>query len=319
MARVASIFASSVALVACAGDARDDASSEASALSDAEVVEAERVLYLGAAPPSACAAEVGDARVRCLVSARYASDPVARDIALSFFAATGDVAGVGPEQEIDGGYRGRIKLVPELPIGAYRKHLTWTRDAMTSFDAFFDQLARRTSTTARYRWRGINFRFFRSVGRTTPSAFTEYRWEVFYNVSGSLVSSPAAVRDTLFHEIFHINDGAHDNWSTRVLAPLVASIAAKCNTNVACLAPYAPTSTIVRGGTYYAFQPDNGPLEVEYSAELASRYLAEQTAALAGRPQKPAFKCGPPENARAWQLLTDEFFGGADATPSCDR
>ena len=34
-------------------------------------------------------------------------------------------------------------------------------------------------------------------------------------------------------------------------------------------------------------------------------------------PGGAAFKCGPPENARAWRLLVDEFFGGLDRTPAC--
>jgi hypothetical protein len=32
---------------------------------------------------------------------------------------------------------------------------------------------------------------------------------------------------------------------------------------------------------------------------------------------KPPFKCGPPENAKAWDLLKDEFFGGVDLVPPC--
>jgi hypothetical protein len=33
----------------------------------------------------------------------------------------------------------------------------------------------------------------------------------------------------------------------------------------------------------------------------------------------PAFKCGPPENARAWQALVAEFFAGRDLVPACSR
>jgi hypothetical protein len=32
-----------------------------------------------------------------------------------------------------------------------------------------------------------------------------------------------------------------------------------------------------------------------------------------------AFKCGPAENAAAWRLLSDEFFGGVDLVPPCGR
>jgi hypothetical protein len=30
-----------------------------------------------------------------------------------------------------------------------------------------------------------------------------------------------------------------------------------------------------------------------------------------------AFKCGPPENARAWQAVVSEFFDGRDLVPPC--
>lgn len=71
-------------------------------------------------------------------------------------------------------------------------------------------------------------------------------------------------------------------------------------------------------GTYYAFQPNNGNGVHEYAAELAVRYYKEQAEMLrAKRLARPAFKCGPPENARAWKALVDEFFGGRDLVPTC--
>jgi hypothetical protein len=39
--------------------------------------------------------------------------------------------------------------------------------------------------------------------------------------------------------------------------------------------------------------------------------------ALAGKLSQRAFKCGPPENARAWRALVDEFFAGRDLVPAC--
>jgi hypothetical protein len=85
-----------------------------------------------------------------------------------------------------------------------------------------------------------------------------------------------------------------------------------------CLSPYAPNVTVVRGGTYYAFQPGNGDSVHEYAAELAVRYFDEQSEMRRrGKLAKPAFKCGPPENGRAWQALVDEFFAGRDLVPSC--
>ncbi len=103
----------------------------------------------------------------------------------------------------------------------------------------------------------------------------------------------------------------------RALGAVFDSIVSRCHVAMGCLAPYAPTDTRVRGGTYYAFQPDNGEAVHEYAAELALRYYREERAVLRGERPLAAFKCGPPENARAWHLLVDEFFGGLDRTPAC--
>jgi hypothetical protein len=75
---------------------------------------------------------------------------------------------------------------------------------------------------------------------------------------------------------------------------------------------------MVRGGTYYAFQPNNGAVVHEYAAELAVRYWKEQSEMLAkGKLARKAFKCGPAENARSWRALVDEFFAGVDRVPTC--
>jgi hypothetical protein len=99
------------------------------------------------------------------------------------------------------------------------------------------------------------------------------------------------------------------------LSPIVDAIRRKCGQSTVCLTPYAPGTTVVRGGTYYAFQKGNGV--GEYGAELATRYFLEQSALIAGKqlPREP-FKCGTPENARAWNALVDELFG-VDLTPPC--
>ncbi len=78
----------------------------------------------------------------------------------------------------------------------------------------------------------------------------------------------------------------------------------------ACLRPYAPHKTKVRGKTYHAFHPESGV--GEYAAELAVRYYREHRAVLAKRPPRRPFKCRRPENARAWKRLATEFFGGVD-------
>jgi hypothetical protein len=280
--------------------------------------EAGAVLFVDAAPrPPGCADGGDEAEIRCLLAARFASDPAAAALASSLYASTGDVAGLSREENMEGGFRGMIHLVPELPVGARRKHLGWVVEAATDYDVFFRDLASIDAGALPYRWRALTFRFMRSQHRTTPSAYAE-GWAVSYNVDGSLNTSAEAVREILFHEIFHLNDAAHGDWSPRALGPTFDAIVRRCGSSLACLAPYAPTDTRVRGGTYYAFQPNNGAAVHEYAAELALRYYREERAAMRGESKGKPFKCGPEENQRSWSLLTTEFFGGVDRTKGCE-
>ncbi len=286
--------------------------------------EAEDVIFPDAPTDparNACRASGDDrAHVRCLIGLRFGADPRGRDVAVDLFDATGSVVGVERPQLFDGGWRGTIRLVPELPSGPASRHLGFIAAALQDHDRFFAALAAVAPSLPRYRWRDLSVRVFRSVGRTTPSAYAT-GWTVAYNVAGSLNGSADAVRETLFHEVFHLNDEAHGGWSARALTSLRDAIVARCGARTPCLAPYAPGDTQVRGGTYYAFQPGN-PVE-EYAAELAVRYHREQLAALglskgrAGHAAAAPFKCGPPENELAWSLIRAEFFGGADRTPPC--
>jgi hypothetical protein len=255
--------------------------------------------------------------IECLIERGYATDAKAKALALELFRNVGDVAGVGPEEIMDGGYRGKIQLVPQLPAGKYRQHLVWVADAKRSIDAFFTQLFDNHAPPS-YRWRALQLRFVRSVKKRTPSAYA-FGWTIEYNVEGSLMTSANGVRETLFHELFHNNDFAHGDWSAKTLAKDYAAIVEKCGIEVKCLAPYAPNTTKVRAsGTYYAFQPDNGSGVHEYAAELAVRYWKEQGEMMrAGKLSKKGFKCGPPENARAWKAMVDEFFAGRDLVPAC--
>ena len=257
--------------------------------------------------------------VECVIGRAYRSDGKAKEIALALWADLGDLAGVGVDEMMDGGYRGRIHLVPQLPIGGYRKHLAWTAEAMRSIDGLLVQLfAGRPAP--RYRWRGLAVRFVRSIDKHTPSAYAS-GWEIHYNVEGSLLTNAAGVRETIIHELFHNNDEDHGDWSAAHLQSDYDAIVERCGKalTVTCLAPYAPNSTTVRGGTYYAFQPNNGNGVHEYAAELAVRYLREQSEMLvSGKVSRAAFKCGPVENARAWKALVDEFFGGQDLVPACN-
>lgn len=251
--------------------------------------------------------------------AAYKSDPKAKAIAKSLFDTLGHVATAGAEEVMDGGYRGKIHLVPQLPQSKYRQQLVWVASALTAIDAFFATL----ETPPKYRWQKLELRFVRSVGKRTPSAYAT-GWSITHNVVGSLLTSERGVRETYFHELFHLNDFDHGDWSSKALATDYSAIIQKCGTTgakaVKCLAPYAPNDTKVRAtGTYYAFQPDNGDSVHEYAAELAVRYYKEQTAMKTrGRLAGAAFKCGPVENARAWKALVDEFFAGHDLVPACD-
>ncbi|MBK8169548.1 MAG: hypothetical protein IPK60_04295 [Sandaracinaceae bacterium] len=288
--------------------------------------EARELLFSNAEPNSAADAcarlPERDASVDCLLSERYASDPAAQRIALSLRRELNVVAGIETPHTMNGGFRGMIRIVGEAPVGPHRRHLEWVSRALRDFDQFAQGLARHAQRPLAYHPLPTALRFLRSVNRTTPSAYAR-DWRVSYNVSGSLLRNEASVRETLFHEIFHLNDEVHTSgtqrrWSARVLTRISDRILRRCGTNRRCLAPYAPSTTTVRGGTYYAFQPGNGGSVPEYAAELALRYYQEQRAALRHeRFDRGAFKCGPPENAEAWRLLVDEFFGGADLISAC--
>ncbi|MBA3394176.1 MAG: hypothetical protein H0T89_16125 [Deltaproteobacteria bacterium] len=254
--------------------------------------------------------------IECLITSAYVDDARARALAIALYREAGDVAGVGPEEIMDGGYRGKIRLVPQLPLGRYRQHLQWVVSAKRSIDDFFTQLFAKQPAPS-YRWRALQFRFVRSIKKRTPSAYA-MGWMIEYNVEGSLMTSAAGVEDTLFHELFHNNDFAHGDWSAKTLQTDYDAIVKRCGTKIACLAPYAPNTTKVRGGTFYAFQQNNGNGVHEYAAELAVRYWKEQSAMLrGGKLARPAFKCGPAENTRAWTAFVDEFFAGRDLVPAC--
>jgi hypothetical protein len=265
--------------------------------------------------------------IECMLDVRYAKDAKAKKIVRELYAKTGSVTGSLPEQDFDGDYRGMLHFVPRLPVGAHRKHIEWLAGSLLDIDQFFlDVQAAAPDKKLDYRWGQLELRFFESVRRKTPSAIA-WEWNVAYNVSGSLFTTQARVRETMFHEIFHLNDADHDLWAPRALTGIYDAIVAKCGMDTECLTPYAPDSIIVRkkGGTYYAFMPDNGVRE--YAADLGKRWYIEHVAALARRKNpkltgassasaKP-FKCGTPENAAAWKLITDEFYGGIDLTPPC--
>jgi hypothetical protein len=277
--------------------------------------QAERVLFPEGLPPGQPCEGQGDS-VRCLVALRFEGRPE-QSQALALYDELGDIAGLEKEQDFDGGFRGIIHLVPELPTGAHAHHLAWVLSAQRQIGTFIAGIEQKATQPVRYRHRALAWRFTRSVGRATPSAYA-LDWEIGYNVSGSLLRSEARVRDTIFHELFHLNDQAHGQWSRRVLGALVDGIDSRCHHETSCLARYSPTPLKVKGGTFYAFQHDNGDMANEYAAELAQRYFQEQQEAAAGKVHSGGwFACGAPENAQAMKALAEEFFGGVDLTGGC--
>lgn len=314
----------SSAITSDAGGAVSPTSDAGARVSEITRKEAIDVLFTplgdGAAPP-ACEGE-GDDAVRCLIDARYASDAESDQLARGIFDRTGSVFGVERAHVMNGGYRGMLHLVPVLPVGENRVHLARIVAALDDYGVFFGALQRKGNATIVYRWRSLAIRFFRSVHARTPSAYAS-GWTVAYNVDGSLNKAEDSVRETMFHEIFHLNDGAHatqsDDWSEKNLGATYDAIVSKCRASkavTACLAKYAPNDTMVKGGTYYAFQPGNDVRE--YAAELAVRYYKEQRAALGfASAVKLSFKCTGQENASSWKKVVDEFFGGIDLTAAC--
>jgi hypothetical protein len=290
---------------------------------------------------ASCAEGKRSARIRCLLARRYKKDVRAARLARSIYDRTGSVVGLEPARRMDGGWRGKLKLVPALLVGRHRRHLKRIARALEDIDGFMRGLGKhlkkgggRSSThrsRMRYRYTALAIKAFRSVRRRTPSAYA-WGWSVAYNVNGSLLGHQRGVRETLFHELFHLNDHHHRDWSERVLGKLHKRIIQRCTLgrgqrrrqrqrthaklSKRCLKPYAPHRTTVRGGVYYAFHPESGV--GEYGAELAVRYFLEQRAVLGKRRRRPPpFKCRNRVNARAWRLLAQEFFGGVDLVPAC--
>jgi hypothetical protein len=286
--------------------------------------EADHLLFPEAADAldarAACRADKPEReRIRCLIALRYRDDAVAADLALDLYAQSGSIPGLDVAKDFDGKYRGLLHFVPALPIAGERRHLEWVSFAFRDYEAFFRDLGVTSDTL--FRWRTLALRFFRSVGVPTPSAYAE-GWAIAYNVAGTLNASPESVRETLFHELFHLNDEFHRAWSSRTLAVDYAAIVKRCHASKACLAPYAPSRSMAHGAsgdagsTYYAFHPAN--TVEEYAAEVALRYYREQRAALHHETlAEPPFKCGPDENGRAWRALASEFFAGVDHVGAC--
>ena len=245
----------------------------------------------------------------------WSRDDDANKKTLALFERFGVRSDVEHEHLMDGGFRGKIHIVPAEPVGADRKHLEWLTNAYEKMDAWMKVFASR-APEHRYRFTPITLKFFISENRTTPSAYA-FDWSIAYNLHGSLLQSQTGVLETFIHETFHLNDQAHNDWSGRTMSDLYGRIRTKCGKSSPCFAPYSPGTTMVRGGTYYAFHAENDVRE--YAAELMVRFYKETDAAFKGVASSNAakFKCGPEENKLAWESLLKEFFDGKDVTASC--
>jgi len=103
---------------------------------EAPRISATQARALIAGEVKGCEEGADDEQIRCLMKARLVGDPQASQLALSLFETAGHVVGVLPEQDFEGGYRGTIHVVPQLPIGAERKHLEFTAGALTDLTPF---------------------------------------------------------------------------------------------------------------------------------------------------------------------------------------
>lgn len=252
----------------------------------------------------------------CLLRLRFDADPEALRLARSLRRA--DVlVGVAGRSTIEG-YKGQqVELVPALPLGDERHHLAWLRASLASFDGFVDAIAARAQKPVTFTTHPKAFLFFRTRQPSYPSAFFEND-AIAYNLDGPLHGSAKSVRETLFHELFHLNDHRPTLWSIGTLSATFEAIVEKCEGDHACFARYSPFDTVVPDGTYYPFDRRTRDVR-EYGAELALRYFLEHEVILAGGPPRlPPFKCLAEENRAVWEALADSFFGGVDLSPPCD-
>lgn len=255
------------------------------------------------------------ARTECLLAYRFQADPVASALARDLYRERGALVGIGQHHSIDGYPGEEVSLYPALPTGADRRHLLWLRASLSSFDRFVARLAERASRPVVFTARPRAFAFYRTAEPSYPSAYCS-EGVISYNLAGPLHAGPRDSLETLFHELFHINDAHREGWTTRELAPVFDAILERCGEDHECLRAFAPHDTLVPDGTFYGFDPRVRDVR-EYGAELALRFFLEHEAVLAGEPRQPPFKCLTPENALAWEALSGEFFGGVDLTPPC--
>jgi hypothetical protein len=256
--------------------------------------------------------------VHCLLRRRFAEDDGALKLALRLYDETGIVPGVEARRIMnDDAYRGRVEIEPALPTGVDRQHLEWIVDAFDALGRLVRELQEQAPGVVRFVARPSALRFYRTANTTTPSAYVA-DGSIAYNLRGELFTSSESVFETLVHELFHLHDEVHGDWSERALNGMYQRVRRRCQGADTCLKRFAPHETRVNGGIYYAFHSTSDVRE--YAAELAIRYVREHRLRLApviGSPRAPRFKCLAAENAMAWRAISREFFGGLDLVPRC--
>jgi hypothetical protein len=252
----------------------------------------------------------------CLIAFRFADDAEALELARALYAKTGALPGVDVTESL-GTYSGeRIPTRPALPVGDDRQHLAWILASFERYEEVFVALAERAPHPIDFQLRPDAFGFFRTDVPAYPSAWGQ-AGVVGYNLVGPLHTSGRDVLETLFHELFHLNDERRGGWSSAVLGDLFEAIVDRCQDDHVCLGDFAPHDTLVPDGTYYPFDSRTRDVR-EYAAELALRFFREHEAILDGAPLEPPFKCRSEENRVAWERISRDFFGSLDLARNCE-
>jgi hypothetical protein len=174
----------------------------------------------------------------CLFALRFAGDTDAAERAERIYQDFGVVLTAERRHVMDGGYRGMVQIIPKLPTGAaQKKHLR-----MRAFTLAGTSDAGTASPRLPYRFFPTEVRFFETKPKKTPSAYA-IDTRIAYNLIGTLMQTEDSVVETMIHEVFHLNDQAHKDWSITALSGIQTQLIQKCGTRMDCLAPYAPGTT----------------------------------------------------------------------------
>ena len=86
------------------------------------------------------------ARIQCMLRTRYRRDRRAYRMVRKIYVQSGWVVGLEPAWWMNGGWRGRVRIVPQLPIRRYRYHLRYLQKTVRDYRFFFKNLILRKYT-----------------------------------------------------------------------------------------------------------------------------------------------------------------------------